>query len=169
MDQLIQQLLFITQLESQNTLKTKKQDIIPTSQEIITMIQQQYQDKKLQRKINIPKQLTLACHLSSRNMILQNLLDNAAKYSPLHGKITIDIQENKMTIQNEGEGINPKHIQKIRERFRQEDSSRTDTKSLGLGLYLVQKLVHLQQRDISVQSQKNKETTFTLSFFTKNI
>ncbi len=61
-----------------------------------------------------------------------------------------------LRIKDTGQGIASKQIEKIRDRFRQEDTSRTDQNSFGLGLYLVKKLIDKHGRNIQVQSETNQ-------------
>jgi signal transduction histidine kinase len=61
-------------------------------------------------------------------------------------------------------GIEKKNLEKIWERFWQEDWSKTDTKSFGLGLYLTKMLVEKHGREIEVKSQKWKWSEFKIVF-----
>jgi len=164
MNKLIQQLLLITQLEANNQFKTEKTNIAHNTQDIIKTLQKQYHHKKLQWTTTIDKNTSIICNPSSREMILQNLIDNAAKYTPKWWKIDININHTMLRIKDTGQGIASKQIEKIRDRFRQEDTSRTDQNSFGLGLYLVKKLVDKHWRNIQVQSETNQWTEFIITF-----
>lgn len=165
MNELIQQLLVITQLESEIKLKTKKTNIEDISKNSIDMIQKKYANKKLKREIKITKNISLNCHIGSREMILQNLLDNAAKYTKQNWKISVNLNEQKLSIQDNWIGIDNAQLEKIRDRFRQEDPSRTDQKSFGLWLYLVKKLVDKHWRKINIISKKWTWTECIVNFY----
>jgi signal transduction histidine kinase len=60
--------------------------------------------------------------------------------------------------------IDKNNLNKIWERFWQEDRSKTDTKSFGLGLYLTKLLVEKHGREIKVESQKWKWSEFKIVF-----
>jgi signal transduction histidine kinase len=97
-------------------------------------------------------------------MIVQNLLDNAAKYSFDWGSIFVSFDEKGIVVRDSGCGISQNHLWQIRDKFWQEDISRTDRKSFGLWLYLVKKLVDMHGWKIKVESEKGKGTFFNLIF-----
>ena len=80
MNDLIEQLLLITKLESGGELTMKKEKIQHVVANMVEMVKKKYADKHLDRVVDIHEVLS-KCHLSSFEMIVQNLLDNAAKYS----------------------------------------------------------------------------------------
>lgn len=102
------------------------------------------------------------------DMILDNILSNAIKYSPNGSTITIAIKRNANTIvcsiSNQGVGIPEEKLNAIFERFYRVDESRNSgTGGFGLGLSIVKKLADLQHIEVSVTSETNKGTTFTLT------
>ena len=65
---------------------------------------------------------------------------------------------------NEGEGIPPQHLDKIFERFYRVDASRArDTGGYGLGLSIAKSIMEQHHGSISVKSQLNELTTFTVT------
>jgi len=93
-----------------------------------------------------------------------NLLDNAVKFSPSGGTVTIRITEmvsgTKITVTDEGNGIPEKVLPHIFDKFYQGDSSHA-TKGNGLGLTIVNKIVNLHGGRITVDSGMNG-TTFAV-------
>jgi len=100
--------------------------------------------------------------------ILRILIDNALLYSPPNTKILINISKQddfaKFEITNEGVGIKPDKLSHVFDRFYRADSSRTNgtKKGYGLGLSLAKNIIDLHNGIISVTSEPDKETTFTL-------
>jgi signal transduction histidine kinase len=96
------------------------------------------------------------------------LVDNALKYSPPGSKVTITFLKEKQlagfTVSNEGEGIPPKILPHIFDRFYQIEKSRTNQqeKGYGLGLSLAKKIVELHQGELSASSAPGATTTFTV-------
>jgi len=101
--------------------------------------------------------------------VFHNLIDNAVKYSPKGGEISINLQDKvKMIIvdvSDQGEGISPEYLPYIFDRFYRADSSLTKKKSgTGLGLSIVKSIVDAHKGKINVTSKVGEGTTFTLEF-----
>ncbi|MFZ7134538.1 MAG: sensor histidine kinase [Eubacteriales bacterium] len=97
-----------------------------------------------------------------------NLIHNAIKFTPVGGKITMELFANSdnaiMKITDTGVGIAPNDKIHIFERFYKVDKSRD--RSLGgngLGLSLVKKIIELHDGNITVESEIGKCTTFTVT------
>jgi len=109
-----------------------------------------------------------------RNNILQilaNLLSNAIKFTPKDGTIIISVEKpfgkNEIVykIKDTGVGIDKDKIPHIFEPFFQEESSSSrQYGGTGLGLSIVKKLIETNNGKITVESVKDKGTTFTVSF-----
>lgn len=102
------------------------------------------------------------------SMAIENLLDNAVKYTlpggtvtvraALHGKnITLDIVDT-------GIGILPDQLPRIFTKFfRGDNAVRLQTAGTGLGLYVTKNIVEGHRGDIEVKSEEGKGTTFSLT------
>ncbi len=97
--------------------------------------------------------------------VLLILLDNALKYTPAGGTITIGAtQADRMVdirIADTGPGIAPDDLPHIFERFYRSDEARSGD-GAGLGLAIAQELIEAQQGKISVQSAIGKGSTFSV-------
>ena len=96
--------------------------------------------------------------------VLQNLVENAVKFSDLGGEVSVEIKHSgKKTVtsvSNTGAEISDTDKKYIFDRFYKADRSRTDKKSgFGLGLYIVKSILIAHKEDIKVVS-KNGKTTF---------
>ncbi len=111
------------------------------------------------------KAITVNGDRSKLQRVVADILDNAVKYTPSHGIITMSITSDKknikITIKNTGNGIEKKDISKIFDRFYRCDKSRS-TLGNGLGLSLALAIIRALNGNISVKSTKT-ETSFTIS------
>lgn len=101
--------------------------------------------------------------------VLQNLCENAVKFTPEGGLIRIKIYEQEkkahVSVFNTGEGIIPEDIPIIFNRFYKSDRSRgLDSSGVGLGLFITKTIIDGHEESLQVKSEygKNCEFIFTL-------
>lgn len=119
------------------------------------------------RTIRIQRQENLMVkgnpHRLSR--LLANLLDNAIKYTPDGGLITLSISRDgawaRMEVADSGIGIAPEHLPRLFERFYRVEKSRSDEGS-GLGLAIVKSIAEEHGGKVAVTSEPGKGSTFTI-------
>jgi len=102
-------------------------------------------------------------------LLVNNLLDNAHKYSALSSPITVLLTSQKNQIQliikDEGVGVPMEERAKIFEKFyRIGDESTRTTKGTGLGLYLCKKISEFHQANITVDANLPNGSIFTINF-----
>lgn len=96
------------------------------------------------------------------------LLDNAVKYSPKHKTVTLASEQTNTsliyTVSDEGIGIDQNDLPHVFDRFYRADKSRTKIHAggYGLGLAIAKQIVTRHHGTISVKSEKNRGTTFTV-------
>jgi len=151
-DNLLEQLLMITKLETENKLSKKKENISELTKNIAKMVFDFYENKGIIFEKNVQKNVFKKVNTSSIEIIVKNLLDNAFKYTKKWGKVSLILTDKLLIIQDTGIGIEKKNFDKIWERFWKVDVSRTEKNSFGLGLYLVKKLIKLHNWEIWVKS-----------------
>jgi two-component system phosphate regulon sensor histidine kinase PhoR len=100
--------------------------------------------------------------------VLINLVDNAIKYTPEGGRITVRASSHTDTvtleIENTGPGIPADQLDRIFERFYRVDAGRSrDMGGTGLGLSIVRHLVARMGGEIEAQSEPGEWTRFRLT------
>ena len=96
--------------------------------------------------------------------VLNNLIDNAVKYSGDSVEIRISAKEGKISVSDNGIGISSADLKHIFEKFyRAHTGNLHDVKGYGLGLYYVKSIVDRHGWKIEVASEPGKGTTFTIS------
>ncbi len=98
------------------------------------------------------------------SQVLDNLLDNAIRYSPEGGAVTVEVRRNGMeyecAVHDCGLGIPPEHLPMIFERFYRADASRNrQTGGAGLGLAIARSLVSAQGGCIRAESVEGHGAT----------
>lgn len=98
--------------------------------------------------------------------LLQNLIENALKYGKPGGHVWVrlwrEAREIRLSVQDDGIGIDVSQQEKIWQRFYQVDSARSSAGGAGLGLAMVRKIAQLHGGSVSLESAPGKGSTFTL-------
>ncbi|PIV84413.1 MAG: hypothetical protein COW51_00430 [Candidatus Moranbacteria bacterium CG17_big_fil_post_rev_8_21_14_2_50_44_12] len=102
------------------------------------------------------------------DLVLDNLLENAVKYTQPGGKIKmkLDYEKGKVKIivSDTGIGIPKRQFNRVFSKFfRGENALLFQTSGTGLGLYMVKNIIDRHCGQISVESEENKGTTFTIT------
>ncbi len=100
-------------------------------------------------------------------MILENLLSNAIKYTPEGGKIKVVLRKSKggikVSVEDSGVGIKDDQKDEIFKQFSRVGNSLSKSVSgSGVGLYLVKNLVEMHEGEITVESDGENGSTFTV-------
>ena len=108
------------------------------------------------------------CDSTRVGQVLNNLIDNAIKYSPEGGAICVRTLsspgEIQISVHDEGMGMKPEELETIFDRFHQLESGYTRRAGgLGIGLALARNLLEMHGGRIWVESGEGKGSTFTLA------
>lgn len=102
------------------------------------------------------------------SQVLSNLINNAVQYGGEHGAVTVTLEgkqsEVQMRVHNLGPPIHPDAIARIFEPFKNTstDANPEPRSGLGLGLYIAKQIVDAHKGDVSVASDAERGTTFTV-------
>lgn len=127
-------------------------------------------NKAIELKIEMPSQDVLIHGDAGRlHQIVTNLISNAVKFTPRGGHVNVKlIKEGSsaiLTVQDDGEGIQPTFLPFVFDRFRQANATTTRSQGgLGLGLSIVKQLVELHGGNIEAASEGSGQgSTFTIT------
>ena len=100
--------------------------------------------------------------------LVLNLVDNAIKFTPEHGRVMIrvvpDGGQARIDVEDTGMGLSAEDAQRVFERFFRADASRSSkTEGAGLGLSLVQWIAEQHGGVVSVRSRPGEGSTFTVT------
>jgi signal transduction histidine kinase len=152
-------LLRIAQIESgQRISGFQRLDLSKIVHDVIELYDPLAVDKDIEIVAHLSQPLMLA---GDRDLLFQafaNLLDNAIKYTPEHGKVRVDatIEPGKLqiVIADSGPGVPAEERDKIFRRFYRVEASRGEQPGNGLGLSLVQAVIHLHSGSIVVDDNQ---------------
>lgn len=170
MVELIDDLLVVSKIEEDAFTVHKKEFVID---DLINSLVSRYKIFAKSSDINLiftpdPEISKLIADSSMIKLVVENLIDNAIRYTKGGGKIEVKIQkkgkEVLFSVQDEGVGIPEKEKKFIFQKFfRAENALRSRTRGSGLGLYVCKSIVNASGGKIWFKSVENKGTTI---FFT---
>ena len=167
---MINEILDLSKLEA-NAMKFNPTEINPSQviQEVINILEPLYKNKNIKVVFNSKFDGSINADYQKLQQILYNLLSNAIKFTHENGKIEISQSSLKndyiLKIKDNGVGIDKKYHSKIFKKFVHLDNIYAKKQnSTGLGLPITKELVKLHNGKITLESEVDKGTTFTMEF-----
>jgi signal transduction histidine kinase len=166
LSKMINQLFEYSKLEAKQITPQKEPfSIVDLTHDVYENYQALAKDKKIIVNLDVKEKLPLVfADISLVERVIQNLMDNALKFTPPDGTVTIGLNADKndvfVTIKDTGIGISKKEITHIFERFTKADSNKSEL-GAGLGLAIAKKILEIHNSTLNVISQPNQGTTFT--------
>ncbi len=165
---LVNALLNVSRIESNSyMIEPVPTDVSKLLDSVIFDLKPKIEAKKLiinLSKDNIP---TISLDPNLTNIIFQNLITNAVKYTKIGGKVDIGLNikkdTNKLVISVKDDGLGIPETQKDKiftKLFRADNVKKTDTEGTGLGLYLIKGLIERSKGKIWFESTENIGSTF---------
>ena len=168
METLVSELLELSRLESgQAALDVRPLSLGPIADDTAAAFKDRTLGRRVEVFVEMPDDLPLVSGESEKiRQVLTNLMDNALKFTPAGGRITMSAlpdRRNVITrVSNTGDGIAPEHLPHVFERFYKVDRSRRD-QGTGLGLAIVKHIVLAHGGDVDVESSLGEGATFTFT------
>ena len=167
MGRLIERLLTLSKLEEQDEVKREKVSLSEITEEMSMTFESTAFEKKLDYRYQVDDECFIMGNADDLRQLLSILIDNAIKNTDELGVIDICCKNTRgnayLSVANTGRGIAPEDLPHVFERFYTSDSSRNNN-SFGLGLAIAKTIVERYDGNITVESQPEKTTTFTVAF-----
>jgi signal transduction histidine kinase len=164
---MINTMLMISKTESGvDKLSHEEIDLAALVSEACELFNPTAEDKGVSLNCDVPKRSHFLGDTQMTQRMISNLLDNAIKYTPSGGSVTVSITENEtdvlVSVKDTGCGISPDDLPRIFERFYRCDQSRSQS-GIGLGLSLARAIARAHGGDITAISLPNQGSTFTVN------
>jgi signal transduction histidine kinase/CHASE1-domain containing sensor protein/ActR/RegA family two-component response regulator len=170
--QLINDLLDVSRIISgKMNLNVQRTDLSSSLLSGVESVRLAARAKNITLQLDLPSHaIAFDCDSDRIQQVLWNLLSNSVKFTKDGGTIIVRalVQETAVVISvaDNGQGIDPRFLPYVFDRFRQEDGSTTRSQGgLGLGLAIVRSIVEMHGGSITAQSEgRDKGTLFTMTF-----
>ncbi len=144
-----------------------RMDICTTMRAAVTQMARQAEMHGVSLRQECTGPLWMVGDAGQIKQVLLNLIDNALRYTPSGGEVTLKAAEvelsARITVQDTGSGIDERDLPHVFERFYRGDVSRTRaTGNSGLGLAIVKEIVEAHGGSIEVESALGAGTCFTI-------
>ena len=170
--QLVDNLLTLTRLESPNfTLEPAPLSLGALLEDAILQLSDLAEKRQLALSLNLPPGLPrLEADRARLKQVVLNLLDNALKYTPSGGSISVTVRFDAArgqlvcAVQDSGEGIPPDDLPYIFDKlYRARRAHGRPVEGSGLGLTIAQQIIRAHGGDLTVQSELGAGSVFTFT------
>jgi two-component system phosphate regulon sensor histidine kinase PhoR len=163
---LIADLLDISRIESgRYPTELKSVSVAAAVRYVLEAFEKDSKDKNLSMLADVDEGLRVLADEKALGQILSNLVDNAVKYTPAGGQVTIqarkDGEQVRIEVRDTGLGIELRHRDRIFERFYRVDTGRSrEMGGTGLGLSIVKNLTEAMHGRVGLELNSPKGSTF---------
>ncbi len=153
-------------MERRRAMKLKPEEIqLHLLVEDISAAQRLRGEKNISINVDIDESIIVEADRTHLANVLNNLIDNAIKYSGDSVEITIIGDNKKLSVRDNGIGIPSKSIQYLFNKFyRVPHGNRQDIRGYGIGLYYVKSILDKMGWTIEVKSTEGEGSVFTIKF-----
>lgn len=153
-------------MERRKTMKLRPEDLqLREFVEEIAAAQRMRGDKDITINVNIPENTTIEADRAHLANVLNNLIDNAIKYSRDSVEITVTGDSHDLSVRDNGIGIPSKSIPYLFNKFyRVPHGNRQDVRGYGIGLYYVKSILDKMGWDIEAKSTEGEGSVFTIKY-----
>lgn len=164
MNKIVENLLLLSKLQSQNNFEKNKENISLIIYNISDRLSNLYSNKKIKLHINIEENIKIFTSNILFEILFKNILENAFKYTQENWNIYINLDNEKIEVKDDWLWIKKENLEKIWESFYQQDACRNDCQSYWLGLYIVKQIIQVLNFEIKLDSKEWEGSKFTIKF-----
>lgn len=150
-----------------NTVRPQVIDMSQLTNDVLQILRLQAHSKKITINNSIGEAVYAYADRDMIHLVLRNLVSNAIKFTPVHGKISIGLHETssyvEIFVQDTGVGISPEAIHKIRKNDYFTTKGTTNESGTGLGLMLCKEFIVKNGGKIHIESDPGKGSTFSFT------
>ncbi len=150
-----------------DSITLQQGDLVTVITERLAAVNDQVESKALQLHRILPEAAVIFFDYNSISMLIDNLLENAIKFSRAGGKITVELQRDSaglmLSVADNGTGIHPKDREWLFYKFWQSGGGSRYTPGTGLGLYLCRVIVAAHGGTIACESEPGQGTKITVN------
>lgn len=174
MEYLIKDLLMLSTLEREDyTLNLETIKLSRAIDDVFPALEQKAKQANIIFTADIPEETLITVDEDKLKQVIINIVTNAINYTQKGGTVSLSVIDEENTVhlivEDTGIGIAQASLPRIFERFYRVDQARSrETGGTGLGLAIAKHIVESHRGIISVESEENIGSTFTVSF-PKNI
>lgn len=172
--ELVEDLLDLSRIESQTyKLGFASLELGSVASHVIDLFRERADKKRIRLLADLPAALPKVCvDPKALDHVLTNLIDNAVKYCPNGSTVSLRASEEgdlvRVSVSDDGPGIEPRHLPRLFERFYRVDAGRSrELGGTGLGLSIVKHLVEAMGGSVRVESTLGSGTQFSFTLRTE--
>lgn len=168
LNSLITDLLLLSKMDDDSVmLNVEKVDLNSFIDKIVDSLKPIAEQRNIIISVKKESAIEIECDALKVRQAINNLIENAIKYSNDGGHVNIRVfrigNEVQIEVADDGLGMEQKHLNHIFERFYRVDKARSrETGGTGLGLYIVRRIALLHNGRVEVSSELGKGSVFTL-------
>ncbi|MCW9034077.1 MAG: ATP-binding protein [Rhodospirillales bacterium] len=176
MRRLVDDLLSLSRVEAiEHIVPEGKIEIFELIEEVVSHFELRAQKKGMSLRIDGKKDWpSVRGNYDEISQVFENLISNAVKYSPDQSDVVVILEKVKrisategagiaVAIKDQGEGIAPKHLERLTERFYRVDKGRSRAAGgTGLGLAVVKHILNRHRGRLEITSKEGKGSVFTV-------
>lgn len=169
MSRIIESLLMLARVEAEGLQQPQERVDVPAMLHSLVDDLRATDDGAHRFELDIQAGLDLFGRTSELQSVFSNLLSNALRYTPADGLITVrwrsDDNGARLSVSDNGPGIEPEHIARLTERFYRVDAGRdASSGGTGLGLAIVKHCLEHHESELMIDSVPGQGATFSCHF-----